>query len=558
MRSILRATLQISLAATVALVTLPLSAAAPSASKPSNKRLLRGHFVAPSLLDGAREIAPPSSMIALAVRLPLRNGEKLDGLLEELYRKGGPLEGAFLSPAEFARTFGASAGELREVERYFRGLGCLAGARSPSRLLLDVSCPQDQLERALEIKITWWRMPEGALARTIDRDPSVPGDLSIEAIHGLSSVPRRPHLIRQTALPLASGGSGPNGGLAPADITSAYALTGLGLDGSGITLGLFELDGYAPSDVAAYEKNFKLPAVPLQNVLVDGVTGAAGDGADEVTLDIELMNGIAPHASKIIVYEGPNTDAGVVDTYQRIASDGLARETSTSWGLTETSATPAMRNSENTIFKQLAAQGQAIFAAAGDRGAFDDGTTTVTVDDPASQPYVSGAGGTMLTFGTNHTYSKETTWWNATLSEGGGGGISTVWPIPSWQVGVGSVASLASTAQRNVPDVALNSDPSVGYSAYVGGKWNVYGGTSCAAPLWAGFMALVNQRRAENSLAPVGFANPALYSAGAAGFHDVADGSTNGKYPAVSGYDLATGRGSLDGAALVEALGGDN
>src|SRR5439155_11913660 len=188
-------------------------------------------------------------------------------------------------------------------------------------------------------------------------------------------------------------GSGPGGGLSPSDIKTAYDLASAVEDGAGQTLAVFELDGYVQSDVTAYEDHFGLPHVPLQNVLVDGVNGAAGGGAVEVTLDIELQAALAPAAARILVYEGPNTDTGVLDTYNRIATDDLAQAISTSWGLSELEMTSGVRNSENNIFQQLAAQGQTFCAAAGDNGAFDD-QRTLSVDDPASQPYVTGVGGT--------------------------------------------------------------------------------------------------------------------------------------------------------------------
>ena len=161
------------------------------------------------------------------------------------------------------------------------------------------------------------------------------------------------------------------------------------------------------------------------------------------------------------------------------------------------------------------------------------------MDDPASQPYVCGVGGTTLTVnGAGGAYVSETTWNSGSVQNGaGGGGVSSIWPIPSWQQAAVAASGQGSTARRNVPDVSLDANPNTGYSIYEGGAWAVYGGTSCAAPLWSGFAALVNQQRAANGLAPLGQANPALYPilAGArykTDFHDVADGSTNLYYPA--------------------------
>ncbi len=172
-----------------------------------------------------------------------------------------------------------------------------------------------------------------------------------------------------------------------------------------------------------------------------------------------------------------------------------------------------------------------------------------------------GVGGTQLFVNTGETYNHETTWnVNHGVSGGaGGGGMSSQWTIPAWQQGVTSTASAGSTSMRNVPDVSLNADQYTGYSVFFQGNWWIYGGTSCAAPLWAAFTARVNQLRAAGGAAPLGFANPAIYqiargSRYSADFHDIADGTTNLYYPAVTGYDDATGWGSFNGANLLADL----
>jgi kumamolisin len=351
-------------------------------------------------------------------------------------------------------------------------------------------------------------------------------------------------------------GTGPGGGMSPSDISTAYNLNSFDSKGSGQVLGLFQLDGYNASDIAEYEKYFGLPSVPLKNVLVGNVSGKAGSNAAEVTLDIELMVAMAPKASQIIVYEGPNTNSGILSVFNRIATDNLAKQISTSWGATESLTNSSFLMSENAIFAQMAAQGQTIFAAAGDNGAYDNGST-LSVDDPAAQPFVVGVGGTRLYVNSNGTRNRETTWNSGSAQNGaGGGGISALWGIPSYQQGVSTVAS---KTMRNVPDVAMNSDPNSGYAIYYGGKWSVFNGTSCAAPLWAGFTAIVNQKRAQSGGKTLGFASPALYQIGKGtnsklSFYDIADGSTNLYYSAMAGYDNTTGWGSFNGAGLISAL----
>jgi kumamolisin len=337
--------------------------------------------------------------------------------------------------------------------------------------------------------------------------------------------------------------------LSPNDIRKAYNFTGVSANGSGQTLALFELAPYASSDVNAYVSYFGLPSITLQNVLVDGGPGCTGCGEDEVTLDIELQNAIAPGASKIIVYEGPNTWTGIVDTYNKIATDNLAKQISTSWGAWEGYPGSTVRSSENAIFQQMAAHGQSIYAASGDCGAYATCSSTIGVQDPASQPYMVGVGGTTLYLTGDGSYSHESAW------SGSGGGVSIEWSIPAWQQGIGTAVS---ATMRNVPDISLDADPNTGYSIYYKGGWHIYGGTSCASPLWAAFTARVNQVQTANGKSTLGFANPLIYSIAKGAryntdFHDITTGN-NQYYSAGTGYDNATGWGSFNGANLLADL----
>ena len=390
----------------------------------------------------------------------------------------------------------------------------------------------------------------GKLAGVVGLDDSRPAGTR-------TSLPKPDRGFQVAAKPNSAGTDPNDGGVTPSDLATAYDFQPVSVNGAGQTLAVFELDGYSPQDIAAYEQGYNLPAVPLHNVLVDNVDGSAGEGAIEVTLDIELQIALAPGAKQIRVYEGPNSDAGVLDTYNRIAEDDAAQEISTSWGQPELSDVQSTRDAENRIFQQMAAQGQSIFAAAGDSGAYDDGST-LSVDDPASQPYMVGVGGTTLSTDPNSgAYQSESAWSDGSDSpggSGGGGGISQVWPAPDYQAALPTASD-----GRNVPDVSLDADPNTGYSIFFQGGWTVVGGTSCAAPLWAAFTALVNQQRAATGRGPLGFANPSLYQIAegsnyTADFHDVNDGSDNLYYQATEGYDNATGWGTFVGSNLLTDL----
>jgi kumamolisin len=504
--------------------------------------------------------------ILMAFSLPLRNQPELEELLKRLYDPADTLYGHYLTPEEFTDRFCPTQDDYDVVAAYARNLGFRVTGTHPNRTLLDVSGSAAAVEAAFSFHLDNHQARDGRVFYAPDDDPTVPDFIAfrIAGVIGLDNAAvwhghsRLVSAGETTLLSPLQIGTGPGSALAPSDIRTAYSLNGVAANGSGQTLGLFELDGYNPADVSTYVSYFGLTPVPLQNVLIDGFSGRAGSGAGEVTLDIELQIALAPGASKIIVYEGPNSNTGVVHTYNRIATDNLAKQISTSWGLSEGQSSAAVMNSENTAFQQMAAQGQSIYAASGDSGAYDNGST-LSVDDPASQPYMVGVGGTQLFVSSpGGPYSGETTWnVNNTVSGGaGGGGVSSRWTIPSWQKGV---TTSASATMRNVPDVSLNADQYTGYSIYYKGGWRTYGGTSCAAPLWAAFTARVNQQRVASGMTTLGFANPSIYQIAtsaqyATDFHDIADGSTNLSYRAVSGYDNATGWGSFNGANLFADL----
>ena len=211
-------------------------------------------------------------------------------------------------------------------------------------------------------------------------------------------------------------------------------------------------------------------------------------------------------------------------------------------------------NFDNLIFEQMAAQGQAVFVAAGDNGAYDAGGNSIlAVDEPASQPYATAVGISKLAINANGTYKSES------ASVYGGGGVSAYWTIPSYQTAVAAQAVAAakvSTTMRNMPDVVLTADSSTPYAFYIDGSWYGYFGSSLSSPIWASFISRVNQGLGTN--APIGSVNSALYqlaqtSGYANDFHDIISGN-NGYYPAEGGFDDATGLGSFNGQNLYNDL----
>jgi kumamolisin len=492
------------------------------------------------------------SQIPVTIALALNNEDELNEKISEMYQPGSPRYRSYMSVQEFTERYAPTVTQISEAVSYLNAHGIKTLSIGPSGLLIHATASVRYLDEAFQTEIHRYDSDASSRFAPIF-EPVMPAGLSIRAVHGLeSSVQLRHHAVANIHKQNASGA---NAGLTPSSIHTAYNIPTT-YNGAGQTIALVELDGFKQSDITAYENAFGLPANTPQVVQVAGATGAAGSNSDEVTLDIELTTAVAPGA-KIKVYEAPNDSQSLLSLYEAIAADSSVSEVSISWGMSETAYTTSFLESESGVFRQMAAQGISVYAASGDQGANANGSS-LSVEDPGTQPFVVAVGGTHLNSGPGGSYISETTW-NQSSTEGTGGGVSQVWGLPSWQSGVATSLNLASNKMRNVPDIALNADPSTGYSIYLNGGWVVYGGTSCAAPIWAAFTALVNQNRVSNGLAALGFTNPYLYAIGKAqasspNFHDIRDGSTNGHYPAVSGYDDATGWGSMSGTNLFNQL----
>jgi hypothetical protein len=338
-------------------------------------------------------------------------------------------------------------------------------------------------------------------------------------------------------------------------------LYGQGRFGAGVSVALYELEPYSSSDISTFDSCYGISPT-IHNYYVDGASGN-GAGSGEAALDIEQVASLAPKAT-IDVYQGINgTDAQILDVYAQIANADTAQVVSTSWGLCEADSSPALLSAEGTVFAQMAAQGQSVFAASGDAGS--EGcyypsqgllNTSLAAVDPGSQPDVTSVGGTTLGGG-----SGETTWNNCLglgsgcAAMGGvgasGGGVSTTWSRPAWQTGLGVVGSM-----RETPDVSASADPQHGSLVFWNGYWLSIGGTSAAAPLWGALSALSDQGCAS----PIGQVDPKLYAIGESGFSDISSGNNDftashgGTYPAGVGYDLATGLGSPNAPALLKGL----
>ena len=508
----------------------------------AGRQVLQGHVPAAVAESKLMSRVAPTTRMNLAIGLPLRNQEELDKLLKELATPGSPNFRQYLTPAQFAERFSPSEEDYQALAAFMRANGFSVAGTHPNRMILDVSGTVAEIESTFHMNMMYWRHATRGTFFAPDREPSLDASVTILGITGLDNfvVPHPMDLksrLLTDAVPLTTG-SGPSGLFAGNDFRAAYA-PGVTLNGAGQSVGLFELDGFYASDVQANFKQAGLAPVPVQTVLLDGFNGKPASGNVEVTLDIMMAAYMAPGASNIIVYEGTNWN----DVLNRMATDNLASQLSSSWCFSPTDATTEQ------IFKQMIAQGQSLFQASGDSGAYHG-----AIMPPADDPNVTVVGGTSLTTaGPGGPWQSETTWPDS------GGGVSTTWPIPSYQQSVNMTAAGGSATMRNTPDVALTADTQI-FLICNNGQWVEVGGTSAAAPLWAGFIALANQQAVTSNKPRVGFLNPAIYSIGAGAsfqndLHDIVTGNNSG-FNALPGYDLATGWGSPAGQPLINTLTG--
>jgi uncharacterized repeat protein (TIGR01451 family) len=544
---------------------------------------LRGHV--PAIVSGlkANGTLAPGTNLCLSIGLPLRNRAALTNLLGQIYDPSSANYHHYLAPDEFTARFGPTEADYKMVINFAKVNGLTVIGEHSNRMLLDVSGKASAIEKAFNVNLRVYHHPtENRDFFAPEAEPSVPAGLPVLDVGGLNNL-RRPHShyklkpvvksAKSTASPMSSSpgattGSGPFGDYIGDDFRNAY-VPGTSLNGSGQAIALVQFDGYLSNDITAYETLAGRTNIPLQNVLIDGFSGVpTGNGGEvEVSLDIEMSVSMAPALAKIMVYEGDPYNFHPNDVLNRIATDDVARQVSSSWTWT---GGPTATTEQ--IFQQMALQGQTYFTASTDFDAYPPGLA----DDPyfpgtpADSPYVTSVGGTTLTMnGAGASYASETVWnWDVRYGPaadgiGSSGGFSSYYSIPSWQTNINMTARGGSMTYRNFPDVAMTGDDVLviadGGLEYIG-----VGGTSCATPLWAGFLAMVNQQAANNGHAAIGFLNPAIYNI-AKGvnytncFRDITTGNNTWSgsptlFYATNNYDLCTGLGTPNGTNLINAL----
>ncbi len=519
---------------------------------------------------GARIVGPVDPNERILVTILVRRRPTSAGITTMVNEMGArpPLERRHLSREEFAAAHGADPADLEKVEEFAHEHGLDVVEVNAAQRRLVVSGTVAAFSAAFGVSLATYEHPGGTYRGRVGH-VQVPEDLApiIQAVMGLDNRPQaQPHFRffgegGGAVRPLAAGTIS----YTPPQLARLYDFPA-GLDGSGQCIAIIELGGgYRLTDLKNYFHQLGTALPKINSRSVDGGHNrpSTPDSADgEVMLDIEVAGAVAPGA-KIVVYFAPNTDAGFHDAIISAIHDTINKPSviSISWGSPESQWTSQAMQAMDQAFQDAAGVGVTICVASGDNGSADGQTDSLLhADFPASSPYALGCGGSRLD-GSGTTINNEVVWNEGQNGGATGGGISDVFDRPAWQAGanVPPSANPGGRIGRGVPDVAGNADPDTGYQVLVDGQQFVIGGTSAVAPLWAGLIALLNQKVGH----AVGYLNPVLYALpGSAGaFRDITTGNNdisgkNGPYPAGTGWDACTGWGSPDGAKLLKALGG--
>ena len=563
----------------------------------------------------------PAQRLSVDVVLRPRHLAVLSNLADQLSAPGGA-GGGRLGRGSFAQQFGGSPAAAADLRTLARKAGLSVASTPVDGLFLTVRGTAGQLEHFFHTRLSKVRLADGTTGRRAADPALLPRSVagSVTSVVGLDDLAQRGpvslvhrSVVTDTAGALdspmttdagqvaphacaAAQAEGAGSGIFTDDTLAAlYGADGLyqsGADGNGQTIAVYELEPFSPSDIAAFDTCYfgatEATAMSgrLHVIPVDGGQPAGIGVMGEAALDIENVSALAPGA-QIDVYEAPNTPAGSLDEFSRIIDDDSASVISTSVGLCEASMQadePGVQAIENILFEQAAAQGQTVVSAAGDQGSSDCGVMgnrgvapSLSVDDPASQPFVLGVGGTSVSSGPTPV---ESVWNDGPLGGGGGGGISKSWEASPWQVDSG-VPGFANPTVIAAAENHANSAilfPAGGYlsggtrrerggrsgggavTVYYNGQWTAFGGTSSAAPLWAAMLIDTESTMACRATQPIGsrlgFAVPLLYAAAgnpatyAASFNDITTGTNSivagnaGLYPATVGYDMASGLGT--------------
>lgn len=510
-------------------------------------------FIAQQTLTSSQSAAP----MGFEVALKMRNFAELQARVAK---------GEHISLQEMKARYEPSQADYDAVVSWITSQGLNITRRDSHHMALFARGTVTQVQQSLAVKFARVSL-EGKEYTSATTAPSVPGTLSplLLGINGLQPHLRaHKHIIKRTAqmTPAVSSAS-----YLPAQIAQAYNVNTLynsNISGSGQSIAIV-IDTFPnPSDLISFWQTAGI-SQSINNIqFIQAVPGALAAPSGEESLDVEWSSSMAPNA-RVRVYATTDLldfdlDAGYQQVYDDVVNHpelGI-HQMSMSYGEGETDIPDSQLQTDDQYFAELSAAGVTLFASSGDDGSTPDdmgsNTGPVQVENPASDPYVTGVGGTKLVLDGSNNISTETVWNNGTGATGGG--TSVFFDKPSWQTGTGVLAA----SKRQVPDVSATSDPNFGGIIIVGGVQEVVGGTSWASPMWAAFNALMNQARANAGQGTLGLLGPRIYPLLSNGSYslDIRDiiSGTNGTYSAGTGYDRATGLGSPKMQPLTQTLVG--
>jgi xanthomonalisin len=525
--------------------------------------------------------AEPDQVYELAIALPVRNEAALDQLRADQHDKNSPSYHKWITVNQFADQFAPSPAEYAKVVKYLQSKGFTITVQHANRLAVSFTGTTEQIERAFHVTMNNYQHPtEDRTFYAPDREPTLPG-LTVPTllIAGLdnyvlphSHLRRNPHATPK-AISHASTlscygppysvnvGTGGCGTYAPSDLRAAY-YGGTALTGAGQQIGILGFGGAATSDVTL-QAGYENQTVPTVNYLLGSACTKRCTSDGEQVLDIIYSSGMAPGAT-INFFSNSSNDLTIINA---MASSTVSSVYTSSWGWTSKNYT-----AEDTDYKEMQTQGQIYLNATGDDGAYN----TTIWDFPSGDPYITDVGGTQLiTNGAGGSWNSELAW---PYSSGGVAPASdVVYTIPSWQTGAVNSSNGISASYRSDPDISAEADYEM-LGCEGGTCEDTYGGTSYAAPQWAGFFAMVNQASVAAGNGVLGFPNYELYAAGesslfSSNFHDITacggvdageetgpdcnspdEGTKTQGYNPVAGFDDVTGWGSPNGIGLIDAL----
>ena len=512
-------------------------------------------------ISGARATGPVADDERFEVTVRVRRRTPLQSLAARgFHADTAPAKRRYLTRDEYATSNGGDPADLASVEAFAHAHGLVVVESSAARRSVFLSGTAANFAAAFGTKIEHYDH-DGGTYRGRTGPLTVPDNL-VDIVEGVFGIDDRPVAKPHFQYPNDAAGiraHAVGSSFTPPELSKLYDFP-IGVDGTGQCIAIIELGGgFRTADIKAYFQKLGLPVPHVVTVRVDGgknlpTTANSADG--EVMLDIEVAAAIAPKA-KIAVYFAPNTDKGFLDAITKAIHDTTNNPSviSISWGSAEKNWTAQALTTFDQAFQTAAALGVTVCCASGDNGSQDgvhDGKEHV--DFPASSPFALGCGGTKLV-AVGTTITSEIVWNENAISSATGGGVSDFFDLPAYQnnAGVPPSKNPGGRKGRGVPDVAGDADPATGYVVRVDGQEFVIGGTSAVAPLWAGQIALMNQKLGHM----VGYLNPILYGSvvGTGSFRDITAGD-NGAYFAKAGWDPCTGWGSPIGSKLFQALGG--